>query len=91
MKTKVTSFMAHRGRKKLEIFPPKGNKPPYCLQSKNRILKLKSNDGEWKEGSQLDDLVVVYFQLIFDSSNMNDLCAFLEPLRGRVMDTMNDK
>lgn len=47
---------------------------------KNRILKLQASNGEWKEGNQLEDLIVDYFQFLFSTSNSSGSLELLETL-----------
>lgn len=57
---------------------------------KNRILKLHDENGEWKEGNQLDELIVDYFQSIVSASIQDGPMEFLETLEGCVIDTLNE-
>lgn len=57
---------------------------------KNRILKLHDENGEWKEGNQLDELIVDYFQSIVSASIQDGPMEFLETLEGCVTDTLNE-
>lgn len=57
---------------------------------KYRILKLHDENGEWKEGNQLDELIVDYFQSIVSASIQDGSMEFLETLDGCVTDTLNE-
>lgn len=57
---------------------------------KNRITKLQNENGEWKEGNQLDNLLINYFQSMFSFNDQEEPMEFLEPFRGRVTVPMNE-
>lgn len=57
----------------------------------NYIQKLQNDTREWKEGNQVDTLILDYFQSIFTSIGHEGSMEFLKPLRGRVTTSMNDK
>lgn len=50
---------------------------------KNIINKLQADIGEWKEGNQLDYLIVDYFQSKFSTTGIKGTKEFLEPLEVR--------
>ncbi|XP_042952327.1 uncharacterized protein LOC122289400 [Carya illinoinensis] len=60
-------------------------------KNKNWIIGLKNDVGVWQYGNDRDQLIISYFQSLFQSEQqdlMEDL-VFLEDLRGRVTDDMN--
>lgn len=57
---------------------------------KSSISKLKEERGEWKEGHQLDALIVDYFQFIFATSGQVGSMDFLGPDDGSVITAMNE-
>lgn len=43
--------------------------------------KLQAENEQWKEGNQLDDLIVDYFQSMFPTTRREEPTEFLEPSR----------
>lgn len=57
---------------------------------KNKITKMQNEFGEWKEGYQLDFLLIDYCQSMFSSSSQEGPMEFLEPLRDNVIAPKNE-
>jgi hypothetical protein len=61
-------------------------------RKKNRITKLKNDDGDWVEGTDpLKPLILNYFANLFTSEVQGTDPAILEKVPARVDDSMNEK
>lgn len=53
------------------------------------IKRLQSNLGVWKEGEQVEALIIDYFKSLFLASNTTGILEFLLGLKGCVIESMN--
>lgn len=74
------------GDRNLKYFHQKAS----SRKCKNRILKLQDENGDWKEGTHLDNLIVVHFQELFSSAGLEGPTTFLQPLVGCITREMNE-
>lgn len=56
---------------------------------KNSTKRLQSDLGEWKEGKQVEALIIDYFKDLLSTSNIAGRLEFLSSLKGSVTKSMN--
>ncbi|XP_042950144.1 uncharacterized protein LOC122282259 [Carya illinoinensis] len=60
-------------------------------KKKNTIKRLQDEQNQWKEGRDMEELVVNYFQQLFSSSEERDHTEFVASVESKVTSRMNEE
>lgn len=79
--------MVERGDKNSKFFYAKASN----RRRRNIIVALKDDDGVWREGSRLDDLIVNYFRSMFLASGERGPMEFLSNIGSKISEQMHEE